>query len=97
MSRGIFEQIRDAETVEVGTLLSKKDLEEFFKQAYSAEKKIKKKIEATAKENREHLEKRAKELGKPIPLILAYYTNPHFNPELLVSSQIYKEYEEWFK
>ena len=97
MSKGIFEQIKDAETIKIGTPLSKKGIYNFFEEASAAEKKIKKKKEATAKENREHLEKRAKELGKPIPLLLSCLTSPYLNPELLISSQIYKEYEEWFK
>lgn len=96
MSKGIFEQIKEVETVEVDNVLTKKNIKDFLEKHHASEKRIKKQKDTTAKENREHLEKRAKELGEPIPLLLSCLTNPHLNPELLISRQQYKEYEKWF-
>jgi len=90
--KGIFEQIRELPAYELGDI----NFAEFEKAIKKAEKDNAehwKRVQKRIKENRIHLEKRAKELGKEIPFYLGYVmcdTKTHY-----VGSDFLEEYKEW--
>ena len=95
MSKGIFQQIKDASRIEIKNNLKIKDLEDILNDLTEKERKRKEKNKIIEKENYDHLVKRSNELNKDIPLELLFMTNPTFNPGLYVSAEFVKKYKEW--
>ena len=92
--KGIYQQIRE-EKFEPNISITKKNLEEFFKSLEKAKVSKRKEISKRDKENREHLEKRAKELNKEIPIELYAYCVSAINPSNVLPKWLIDKYKEW--
>mgnify|MGYP006896889167 CR=1 FL=1 len=92
IGKGIYQQIQERG---ISKPLTKKELEEGLKKMFEMEKEMRVKKEKQRKANEKHLIERAKELGKPIPWLLAYYATSGYTH--WVSQEQLSEYKEWLR
>lgn len=92
MSKGIYQRIREAgvSTIE---RFSIKDLEKALQDLQARRIEKHKEDELVIKNNMKHLDKRSKELNKPIPeMLLIVMCSP---VKMTVGSAFIEEYKEW--
>lgn len=92
IGKGLIEQIEERGVFKP---LSREELEEGLKTLMENERKARIVREKKRKADQKHLIERAKELGKPIPSILAYYSVS--GNTWWASQEQLKEYREWFQ
>lgn len=97
MSKGIMQQIRESETATLDEKFTKEYLKDLsYKIQKSAEEDYKRKKEWFKEReiNRKELNKKSKELGKEIPLELAWhcFLAPY---QTYVNSEFLETYKEW--
>lgn len=92
--KGILAQINQKPS-QLNEDISIKDLQDIVSSIIKESNKQRKKNDKVAKENIKHLQKRAKELNKEIPIQLLVLLSPNINPKGIISSSTYFKYKEW--
>ena len=93
--KGIYEQLKEAETINYENIDFDK-LNDYFKKSHKEQLQKQKAEEKRQKNNLKELEKRSKELGKEIPLELMAIVASDLNKGGVISSSMIKKYNEWF-
>ena len=97
MSKGIMQQIRESEVTILDGKFTKEDIENLkfkLKEGIEQDRKRKQDFLKEREKNRKSLNKKSKELGKDIPLELAWhcFLAPY---QTYVTSDFLETYKEW--